>query len=207
MNAGFSFSDWTSKSWAGGLVIALHVVFALVLLQTRSGVAPVNAEPIKVTFIAIDRPVTPEPQPQPQQLAVSLELPKSISVPVPEVSVEREFTPVVATPMTASASTPLAKSASTGPILVSEVEYLREPTLRYPAVSRRLREQGTVVLRVLVDESGHAAQIEIHQSSGFPRLDEAACRALREAQFKPYVYEGRKQAALVMVPIEFSLRV
>jgi protein TonB len=91
------------------------------------------------------------------------------------------------------------------PKLISIVEYLREPSPRYPSQSRRLREQGMVVLRVLIDEQGKACDITVETSSGYERLDHAAREAVARAAFRPYVEDGRPRRALVLIPIEFSL--
>jgi periplasmic protein TonB len=44
----------------------------------------------------------------------------------------------------------------------------------YPFVSRRLREQGTLRLKLVVDEKGFVTEATVVNSSGFARLDEAA---------------------------------
>jgi len=95
--------------------------------------------------------------------------------------------------------------ATAGPKLISAVEYVREPIPRYPAQSRRLREEGVVVLRVLIDERGQACNIEIESSSGYARLDNAAKEAVARAAFRPYLEDGKPRPALVLIPIEFSL--
>jgi protein TonB len=91
------------------------------------------------------------------------------------------------------------------PKLISSVEYVREPAPRYPPQSRRMKEQGLVVLRVLIDEKGQACDIEIATSSGYDRLDRAAKEAVARAEFRPYVEDGAPRRALVLIPIEFSL--
>lgn len=91
------------------------------------------------------------------------------------------------------------------PRLVSVVEYLREPAPQYPTQSRRLREQGVVVLRVVIDERGRACDIAIESSSGYARLDRAAQEAVASAAFRPYVEDGAPRRAQVLIPIEFFL--
>lgn len=44
----------------------------------------------------------------------------------------------------------------------------------YPFVSRRLREQGTLRLKLTVDDKGLVTEAIVVNSSGFQRLDEAA---------------------------------
>lgn len=103
-------------------------------------------------------------------------------------------------------ATPVAAAQDrSAPKLISTVEYLREPSPRYPPQSRKLREQGLVMLRVMIDEKGVACSIEVESSSGYARLDHAAREAVERAAFRPYVEDGAPRRALVLIPIEFSL--
>ncbi|MEO5626185.1 MAG: energy transducer TonB [Dokdonella sp.] len=77
--------------------------------------------------------------------------------------------------------------------------------LRYPPMSMRQREQGTVLLRVLVDASGGVQRIEIERSSGHAQLDAAAREAVQRARFKPVLRDGQAIPAWGIVPIEFRL--
>ncbi|MEO5558550.1 MAG: energy transducer TonB [Dokdonella sp.] len=77
--------------------------------------------------------------------------------------------------------------------------------LRYPPMSMRQREQGTVLLRVLVDASGGVQRIEIERSSGHAQLDAAARDAVQRARFKPVLRDGQAIPAWGIVPIEFRL--
>jgi protein TonB len=85
------------------------------------------------------------------------------------------------------------------------VEFIRAPEPAYPMMSRRLGEQGKVMIRALVDEQGHAVDVAIQQSSGKPRLDEAAKKAVMGALFKPYREEGRPEQVYVIVPVIFKM--
>jgi protein TonB len=77
--------------------------------------------------------------------------------------------------------------------------------LRYPPSSMRQREQGTVLLRVLVDANGGVQRIEIERSSGHTQLDVAAREAVQRAHFKPVLRDGKAIPAWGIVPIEFRL--
>lgn len=48
----------------------------------------------------------------------------------------------------------------------------------YPPSSIRAGEEGTVAIRWTVDDAGRVRSCEIASTSGFPRLDAAACRAI-----------------------------
>lgn len=63
--------------------------------------------------------------------------------------------------------------------------YLKFPSPAYPPEARRHQQEGTVRLRVMVNEQGRAEHIEIHRGSGHPLLDAAAVEAMREARFIP----------------------
>ncbi len=88
---------------------------------------------------------------------------------------------------------------------MSRIAYLKEPAPRYPSESRRAFEEGLVILRVLIDESGHAKPSMCIDPAGIPRLDDAAREAVERAVF-PAVYGWRDaREAIAMVPVEFSL--
>jgi len=73
----------------------------------------------------------------------------------------------------------------------------------YPAESKLAGEQGQVMLRVLTDAGGRPTRVEVHKSSGFVRLDEAAVKAVRQWQFKPLPQDGT--VTWREVPINFVL--
>lgn len=77
--------------------------------------------------------------------------------------------------------------------------------LRYPVASLHQREQGRVLLSVLVDANGNVQRVEIARSSGHANLDAAAREAVRNAHFKPVLENGKATAAWGLVPIEFRL--
>ncbi len=83
--------------------------------------------------------------------------------------------------------------------------YLHNPKPRYPKLSRRLGEQGKVMLRVKVNQSGNVEQIQINTSSGFARLDTAAQNTVQNWSFIPAQRNGQAISDWVMVPIVFNL--
>lgn len=85
------------------------------------------------------------------------------------------------------------------------VAYLNNPKPEYSRSSRRANEQGKVLLRVLVNEQGMPAIVEISKSSGFERLDESALEAVKKWRFVPAKRNNVAINAYVTVPIQFSL--
>lgn len=86
-----------------------------------------------------------------------------------------------------------------------DASYLRNPQPSYPYQSRKLRERGRVLLKVLVSPSGKPERVELHKSSGYPRLDEAALEAVRHWTFVPAKRGGEAVSAWVVVPLDFRL--
>ena len=86
-----------------------------------------------------------------------------------------------------------------------DADYLRNPSPPYPPRSRRLGEEGKVILRVLVSPEGTAQQVDIKASSGISRLDESAQRTVRTWKFIPAKRSGIAVESWVLVPILFKL--
>lgn len=87
----------------------------------------------------------------------------------------------------------------------SDAAYLQNPRPAYPPASRRLGEQGRVLLRVLIGTDGTAHQAELHQSSGHDRLDQAALETVRKWRYVPGKRAGVPEAMWFQVPINFVL--
>ena len=93
--------------------------------------------------------------------------------------------------------------ALTEPIF--NADYLENPAPAYPAISRRSGEQGKVTLRVLVNPTGRAADVQVRTSSGSARLDEAARATVLRWKFVPAKRGDEAVAAWVLIPISFRL--
>ena len=106
---------------------------------------------------------------------------------------------------------PSARSSSTPTPLPSisaarfDAAYLNNPKPEYPAVSRRLGEEGRVLLKVRVSAEGLPATVDIETSSHFNRLDDAARRVVGRWRFIPARRGDEAIEASVMVPIVFRL--
>lgn len=75
----------------------------------------------------------------------------------------------------------------------------------YPAVARRRGEQGRVVLALLIKADGHVEELDVHTSSGFPRLDQAALNAVRQWRYTPAMRAGVAIDYHYLQPITFTL--
>lgn len=83
--------------------------------------------------------------------------------------------------------------------------YLQNPTPPYPALSRRLGEQGKVILNVYVNKDGKAETVVIAKSSGFSRLDESAQNTVKNWRFAAAKKGDQLTPSWVQVPINFIL--
>lgn len=191
----------------GVAIIGTHAALVLVLMTSGFTKPGTFVPAVTVTFLQ-----QAEKQPErPNFEKPTLTPIHQMLVPPPEVTVpiEPASEAIAATAIEAPPPPPRGPASSGGTPRVpgmSEVAYLVQPSPRYPPESRRIREQGLVVLRVLIDEAGHAKSIEVYRSSGHPRLDEAARSAVARAVFRPYIEGGIARAAAAIVPVEFSLR-
>lgn len=75
----------------------------------------------------------------------------------------------------------------------------------YPMASRRMREEGRVVVLVEINTQGLVERATVDSSSGFPRLDESAYAA-RKARMKPYSRNGVAYPAKAKIPFDFVMR-
>lgn len=71
----------------------------------------------------------------------------------------------------------------------------------YPPASVRLQEQGSVQLKYTIQADGNVGDCILTMTSGFPRLDEAACILVKKWKFKPATVIGGSPVA-VTVPAE-----
>ncbi|WP_049766632.1 energy transducer TonB [Rhodospirillum centenum] len=79
------------------------------------------------------------------------------------------------------------------------------PTPAYPEAARRQGLQGKVLLRVTVGPSGEPVQVSLVESSGWALLDDAALETVKGWRFDPAHRDGLPVAAVVEVPVAFSL--
>lgn len=86
------------------------------------------------------------------------------------------------------------------------VVYQPDADAYYPSFSKRSGEQGTVVVRLIIDETGSVEDVALLQSSSFPRLDRAATDIGKRYRFKPFVVNGSPQRISTNLLIKFNLK-
>jgi TonB family protein len=85
-------------------------------------------------------------------------------------------------------------------------EAYRVTSRDYPNASVRAREQGEVVLKVLVQEDGTVGDARVLSTSRFPRLDERAVELATDSfKYRPGSVDGRTATLSLIVSIPFVL--
>lgn len=190
-------------------IVAVHALAFYALAQSRLEQA--KSAPAAVAVVLVAETPKPEPLSTPDPIvAVQLVTQPQplLDLPSVEVEVQTNIPSPNAITVAPPKSAPLASSApSEGPVLLSTVEYLKPPRPRYPHGPKRRRTEGLVMVRAIIDESGNPRDVVVERSSGDRELDDAAREAVCRALFKPYAENGRPRLAVVVVPIEFALRV
>ena len=77
--------------------------------------------------------------------------------------------------------------------------------VEYPAALQRERIEGTVLVRLFVDERGAvvADSTRIAESSGYPALDSAALSGAAALRFAPALRRGTPVATAFLQPVHF----
>lgn len=89
--------------------------------------------------------------------------------------------------------------------IIYNAQNLGNPQPQYPLLSKRRGEEGVVLIRAFVDETGAASKVEIFKSSSFALLDNAAAEAIKKWRFAPATKLGQYIASSVIIPINFKL--
>ena len=212
-------------------VLAFHGALLYVLWNQRLIPPPEQVAKIFVNFITmpkveevhkVDLPLLPskpkpkpklepKPLPKPKLKLVEKQQPQQLVPEEPVLSEEEVITPpsppveMVET----SVPEPIPVPAPTGPVTLSTELSVTCPELSppsYPSLSRRLGEEGKLVLRVELDENGHVDTASVVESSSYKRLDEAALAAVKTWRCNPSLRNGQPVRAVALQPFNFVLQ-
>lgn len=199
------------------LAISIGIVGILLWsLFTMNVISPRKAES-SLTVIELLRAPEPPPPPPPSQQPEPekhVSTPSPIVAPVPVVmpppSPLRMATSLIPPPPQVTVTGPPATVPAPAPAIESAGDLSSTMVAavppRYPHESRRKREQGTVVLMVLLGIDGSVADLSISQSSGYERLDRAALTAVRRWRWSPTRRNGTPVMVRGLVEIPFILQ-
>jgi protein TonB len=197
------------------LVLTLHAAALWGLWQHRLLPAPAEVATLFVNFIAPPAPkpaVAPKPPPpKPKPQPVEKPKPRQIVAETPIVAPDDFVAPAPPEPPApvVPESPPPSMPLPAGPVALAtelSVACPERAAPAYPSRSRRLGEEGTVILRVELSETGTVGAVRVKTSSGFPRLDEAALAAVRGWRCSPAQRNGQAVAATALQPFKFVLQ-
>ena len=214
------------RPWlALGLVLCAHLaVFAALRPQPESLPIETPPEPIMISLVSAPQATPEKPMPVAQPVAKEQKPVKKIVKPVtkPVVPLVKQASQPVTPPVeqtsapAATTDAPVAqqetKTTNNKPADTQTYQspnfnaaYLNNPAPNYPAISRRLGEEGLVLLQVQVTADGKADSVELKTGSGSDRLDEAALEAVKKWRFVPAKRGDQAVSASVVVPVKFSI--
>ena len=163
-------------------------------------------------------PIVLVPPKPPAPLVVEPNQPEPIDFSLPGVTPPIVDLPEFEEQQAVHVETDVAREPTAGSGPGIPVQELRAPALRvqgrrlaalidacYPGPSRRLGEEGRVVIRVAIDAAGQTSAWDIAEGSGFARLDAAVECVIRRLDFIPGRRNGEDVAASAMLPIVFQL--
>lgn len=188
------------------VVIAIH---GLMFWALTSGLAKtmVDAlmEPIETRVIEEAQQLPEAPPPPPPKF----DAPPPVVMDMPDIVITQEAPAQAAITTTKKVAPPPPPPPAD--VLIPPRSNPRRPNAGaeeiYPAMSKRLGEEGTVVLLLTVADNGRVTDAKIDQTSGFERLDEAAAReAVRSWRFLPGTRNGKPEAMQMRIKVTFSLK-
>lgn len=185
------------------VVVPVHILSEFVEPPLPKVTPPPPAPPAPVKPPPLQRRDTLPPPPMPVAAATPEPAP---AAPVGVTTPQPPAPPIAAPVAAAPAPAPAAPPAPPKVVLPStDADYLQNPKPVYPAMSKRLNEQGKVQVRVLIGEDGRPQKAELRQSSGFDRLDNAALNTVMQWRYVPGKRGGVPEAMWYLVPINFVL--
>lgn len=193
-----------------GMVLSAHIAIFWLLLNAKSVAPQIMEMPMVVDLLEATLPQS-ESKPLSAAKPVPLRTQAARPSPIPLIEATQSNAAAANAPLADAAlavndskptANPLAETLSQPRF---DADYLRNPAPRYPPLSRRMGEEGKVVLRVLVSPQGNAESVDIKTSSGSQRLDDSAVNTVKNWKF---IAARRGETAIqnwVLVPIIFKL--
>lgn len=193
-------------------VVGAHLLAGMALWGMKQAAPQTVEMPMMVEMLASapamkPAPAKPEPTPPKPQPKVVKPVQQTLATTTSQQATqEARAEPTPPTPAPPAPSTSSSQRASEGVTQARfDADYLKNPAPPYPALSRRLGEEGKVLLRVLVTPQGTAETVQIKTSSGSTRLDESAQATVARWRFVPARQGEQAVSSWVLVPIIFKL--
>ncbi len=98
------------------------------------------------------------------------------------------------------------KPSANIPIVRGETLVGKRVQPEYPRRALKLKQEGVVILHVLISPSGTNKNIKIHRASKYAMLNQAAIKAVKKWTFDPHIVNGNAITSWVEIPIEFKIQ-
>ena len=212
MSYALSRPSSSQRSGLLAVVIGLHVGVFLLILAAKTVVPQIMEMPLVVDLLQaapIEKPPEAKPLPMVKPQPVKQQKTPTPRTPAPQIEATQSNLPApaapVAVPPVEIKPAPPAPPAEPFVQPRFDANYLKNPAPNYPPLSRRMGEEGKVILRVLVSPQGSAESVEVKTSSGSQRLDDAAVNTVKLWKFIPAKRGETAVQSAVLVPIIFKL--
>jgi periplasmic protein TonB len=193
-----------SRGVSLAVVAAIHVGLGFALIAgLKSGMLDKLPEELKAEVVQPKDAAKPPPPPPPD-----LAKPPPPFVPPPEINITTDAPSTNAITTQSVVPTPPPPPAPPQPAPTQLTAITRTHTLPpYPDLSRKLNEQGSVVLEVTIDTSGNCTDATVQTSSGSQRLDDAAVAWVKAKwRWNPPTQNGQPSSARTLVKVTFNLK-
>lgn len=201
---------------AVALALAVHALVLLVAPAADAGPGAPVAARVDVHLLA--RPA-PSPAMHPRDTVPKPQRTDRPAAPARQAVADGTLTAAGDTPAAAESSAPPSPAetrADTAEVVNADAQvpfteahvdtrYHDIPAPPYPPLSRRLGESGEVILRVQVGADGSVLGVQVERSSGYPRLDNAARKAVTSWRFVPARHGDVAIESSARVPLRFVL--
>ena len=191
------------------------LAFHAIVLFCLKPPAPRPPKILNETYVDVTLTTPPPQQPEPKPI-VDPPAPKPVVVP-PKPEEKPQPTPPPKPEMTIPEPKPTLPPPAPKPVVVplpqpklptEEYVPVTQPTIVtqaqhiYPPEAVRRHQQGTVVLMLYINGNGTLDKVEIVKSSGYPSLDEAAIKEMKQSKFQPAMdgaipIRSRAQASVI----------
>jgi protein TonB len=218
--AGAAAAEKLALTLAGSMLFHFALIFGL-QIRAAPAAAP-STRVIQARLVEAPRPNT-APQAAPKQVAGPQQTPDT-----PALQVAKPIPPPQPAPVAAEPPAPEPPASSTAPekradLPSIEVPLLEDPTYypaqdvdvhptalqsiqpAYPPEAASTGVAGSVVLLLLLDESGRVQDLSVEESYPPGMFDQSATEAFRNARFSPAQRHGRAVKSRVRIKVNYDL--
>jgi protein TonB len=218
MSMGPARTDYRSRGTAAIVAVVFHIAFLFLLTVPLRRVAPPTTSDVEPMLVKlIDRPHGQHQDSDRRALAPRLTKPTPRMADTPpnvDIVIPVDIRPPPQPSAMLAALPPGTKDVSgegspagrtqgsgegAGPALLHHVAPV------YSSASLRAHEQGTVILRVLVNSKGVPSEVRLARSSGFPRLDQSALESVKRYRYAPPSQDARPELSWATAYVRFDL--